>query len=134
MGHVKIKQNQLYFFVDLARAVTHGYDSILIASGMPPTVANGPESQSPRRSDRFWFDDGTVLVSLVPSVYKVHKLILDRLSTKFAPWLLDTTDPTALALSRAIGDAETPIIAIPVELGIAIEDFETLLAYLYHDS
>ena len=101
---------------------------------MPPNVANGPESQSPRRSNRFWFDNGTVLVSLVPSVYKVHKLILDRHSTKLAPWLLDATDPTSLALSRAIGDAETPIIAIPVELGIAIEDFETLLAYLYHDS
>jgi hypothetical protein len=34
----------------------------------------------------------------------------------------------------AIGDAETPIMAIPVELGTTIEDFETLLAHLYHDS
>ena len=101
---------------------------------MLPTIASGPESQSPRRSNRFWFDEGTVLVSLVLSVYKVHKSILDRHSTKFAPWLLDTTDPTALAIYRALGDVETPIIAIPVELGIAIEDFETLLAYLYHDS
>jgi hypothetical protein len=101
---------------------------------MPPTLANGPESHTPQISDRFWFDDGSVLVSLVPAVYKVHKSFLYRHSTKFAPWLLDATDPTALALSRAIGDAETPIIAIPVELGITIEDFETLLAYLYHDS
>ena len=92
------------------------------------------ESRPPQISDRFWFDDGSVIVSLVPALYKVHKSILDRHSTKFAPWLLDATDPTALALSSAIGDSKTPIIAIPVELGITIEDFETLLAHLYHDS
>jgi len=65
-------------------------------------------------------------------VYKIHKSILDRHSTKFASWLLDATDP-ALALSEAIGDAGTPVIAVPVELGITIEDFETLLAYSYRD-
>jgi hypothetical protein len=100
---------------------------------MPPTLPNGPKSQSLRRSDRFWFDDGSVLVSLAPSVYKIHKSVLDRHSTKFASWLLDATDPAALALSKAIGDAGTPVIAVPVELGITIEDFETLLAYSYHD-
>ncbi len=100
---------------------------------MPPTLPNGPESQSLRRSDRFWFDDGSVLVSLAPSVYKIHKSILDRHSTKFASWLLDATDPAALALSEAISDAGTPVIAVPVELGITIEDFETLLAYSYRD-
>ena len=102
---------------------------------MPPTLPNGPESQSSRRSDRFWFDDGSTLVSLVPSVYKIHKSILDRYTTKFASWLLDTTDPAALALSKAIDDVGTPVIVVPVELGITIEDFEMLLAYLYdHNS
>ena len=101
---------------------------------MPPTPPNGIESQTPRKSDRFWFHDGSVLVSLAPSVYKVHKSILDRLSKQFAPWLLDATDPAALTLSRAIGHAGTPVIAVPDKLGIMIEDFETLLAHLYHDS
>lgn len=101
---------------------------------MPLTLPNSPESQSPRRSDRFWFDDGSALVSLVPSVYKIHKSILDRHTTKFASWVLDTTDPAALALSKAIDDVGTPITVVPVELGVTIEDFETLLAYLYHDS
>ena len=111
------------------------YDNlILIADDMPPTPANGTESQIPRKSDRFWFDDGSVLVSLVPSVYKVHKSILDRLSKQFVPWLLDATDPAALALSRAIGHVGTPVIAVPDKLGITTEDFETLLAHLYHDS
>jgi len=108
--------------------------SFFLTSRMPPTLPNGPESQSPRRSDRFWFDDGSALVSLVPSVYKIHKSILDRHSTKFTSWLLVATDPAALALSKAIDDAGTPIIVVPVELGITIEDFEALLAYLYHDS
>jgi hypothetical protein len=101
---------------------------------MPPTLPNGPESQSPRRSDRFWFDDGSALVSLVPSVYKIHRSILDQHTTKFTSWLLDSTDPAALVLSKAIDDAGTPIIVVPVGLGITIEDFEMLLAYLYHDS
>jgi hypothetical protein len=101
---------------------------------MPSTLANGIDCQPPRRSDRFWFDDGSVLVSLTPSVYKVHRSILDRHSTKFAPWLLDAKDPAALALSGAVGDVGMPIIAVPVELGITIEDFEALLAHLYHDS
>ena len=105
----------------------------LFKSGMSPTLANGTDSQPPRKSDRFWFDDGSILVSLVPSVYKLHRSILDRLSKEFAPWVLDATDPAALALSSAIGHSETPIIAIPGKLGITNRDFETLLAHLYHD-
>ena len=102
---------------------------------MPPTLPNGPEeSQPPQRSARFWFDDGSALVSLVPLVYKIHKSILDRHTTKLASWLLDATDPATLALSKAIDDAGTPIIVVPVELGITTQDFEMLLAYLYHDS
>ncbi|KAH9981378.1 hypothetical protein BGW80DRAFT_1269940 [Lactifluus volemus] len=101
---------------------------------MSPNLANGIESQQPQRSHRFWFDDGSVLVSLVPSVYKVHKSILDRHSTKFASWLLDATDPAALTLSRALNHAKIQVIAIPGDQHIATEDFETLLAHLYHDS
>ena len=66
-------------------------------------------------------------------MYKIHLSILDRHMTKFASWLLDATDPAALVLSKAIDDVGTPIIVVPVELGVAIEDFETPLAYLYHD-
>ncbi|KAI9510260.1 hypothetical protein F5148DRAFT_617250 [Russula earlei] len=98
---------------------------------MPHTDAN--TSQPPQRSGRFWFDDGSVLIGLMPTVYKVHNSILDRHPAKFAPWVLDASDPVALALSKAIGDHTVPIIAIPGELGTAIEDFEVLLAYLYHD-
>ena len=103
-------------------------------SRMSPNLANGIETQQPQRSHRFWFDDGSVLVSLVPSVYKVHKSILDRHSTKFASWLLDATDPAALALSRALDHAKIQVIAIPGDQHIVTEDFETLLAHLYHDS
>jgi len=99
---------------------------------MSPTRTNGIDSQPSQRSDRFWFDDGTVLVSLVPSVYRVHKSILDQRSTKFASWVLDAQGPSALALSKAVGDHGTPIIAIPGELSITAEDFEALLAHLYH--
>ncbi|KAH9966578.1 hypothetical protein BC827DRAFT_1264543 [Russula dissimulans] len=101
---------------------------------MSPTPANGIDSQPSQRSDRFWFEDGTVLVNLVPSVYRVHKSILDQHSTKFASWVLDAKDPSALALSKTFGDHGTPIIAIPGELGIRAEDFEALLDRLYHDS
>jgi hypothetical protein len=101
---------------------------------MSPNLANGIESQQPQRSHRFWFDDGSVLVSLIPSVYKVHKSILDRHSTKFASWLLDATDPAALTLSRALNHTKIQVIAIPGDQHIATEDFETLLAHLYHDS
>src|SRR6266566_479449 len=100
------------------------YDYFIpFASGMPPTLPNGAESQSSQKSDRFWLDDGSALVSLVPSVYKIHKSILDRHTTKSASWLLDATDPAVLALSKAIDDVGTPIIVVPVELGITIEDF-----------
>ena len=95
---------------------------------------NGIKSQRSQRSDRFWFNDGSVLVSLAPLVYKVHKSILDRHSSKFTLWLLDVGDPAALALSRAIDDAGTPVIAIPSGLDTSVEDFEALLAHLYHDS
>ncbi|KAI0005948.1 hypothetical protein BJV74DRAFT_984655 [Russula compacta] len=93
-----------------------------------------PQIPATTEKRSFWFDDGTVLVSLVPSVYKVHKSILDRHSTKFASWFLDATDPAVPALSKVVGDNGTPIIAVPGELGVTIEDFEALLAHLYHDS
>ncbi|KAH9063521.1 hypothetical protein EDB87DRAFT_1673568 [Lactarius vividus] len=98
------------------------------------TLMNGIKSQRSQRSDRFWFYDGTVLVSLAPLVYKVHKSIFDRHSSKFTLWLLDVEDPAALALSRAIDHAGTPVIVIPSDIGVSVEDFETLLAHLYHDS
>ncbi|KAH9005063.1 hypothetical protein EDB86DRAFT_3061917 [Lactarius hatsudake] len=95
---------------------------------------NGIKSRRSQRSDRFWFYDGSVLVSLAPLVYKVHKSIFDRHSSKFALWLLDVEDPAALALSRAIDHAGTPVIVIPSDMDISVEDFEALLAHLYHDS
>jgi hypothetical protein len=105
-------------------------------SRMSVNLLNGIEPQQLQRSNRFWFDDGSVLVSLVPSVYKVHKSVLqvDRHSTKFASWLLDDADIVAVALSRTLDDVKMPVIAIPVDQGIATEDFEMLLAHLYHDS
>ncbi len=94
---------------------------------------NGIKSQRSQRSDRFWFYDGSALVCLAPLVYKVHKSILDRHSSKFTLWLLDVEDPAALALSRTIDHAGAPVIVIPSDIGISVEDFETLLAHLYHD-
>lgn len=101
---------------------------------MSLTLMNGIKSQRSRRSERFWFYDGSVLIGLAPLVYKVHKSILDRHSSKFTLWLLDVEDPAALALSRTIDDAGTPVIVFPSDIGISVEDFETLLAHLYHDS
>ncbi|KAN0133693.1 hypothetical protein V8E53_008417 [Lactarius tabidus] len=101
---------------------------------MSLTLMKGIKSQRSQRSDRFWFYDGSVLVSLAPLVYKVHKSILDRHSSKFTLWLLDVGDPTALAISGTIDDAGTPVIVIPSGMDISVEDFETLLAHLYHDS
>ncbi len=98
-------------------------------------LMNGIKSQRPQRSDRFWFYDGTVLVSLTPLVYKVHKSILDRHSSESTPWLvLDVEDPAALALSGLFDYAGIPVIVIPSGMGISVEDFEALLAHLYHDS
>ena len=101
---------------------------------MSLALMSGIKSQRSQRSDRFWFYDGSVLVSLAPLVYKVHKSILDRHSSKFTLWLLDVGDPAALALSRTIDDAGSPVIVIPGHMDISVEDFETLLAHLYHDS
>ncbi|KAI0306656.1 hypothetical protein B0F90DRAFT_1814510 [Multifurca ochricompacta] len=91
-------------------------------------------ASSCKKTDRFWFDDGSVIISLAPFMYKVHQSILDKHSTKFTAWLLDPLDPATLALSRTIEDAQIPVVAIPDDLGITIEDFEALLAHLYHHS
>jgi len=137
MGHVIIDLNRNICPVTLHRPADLGcsFVPLVITSGMPLTLPNGIESQSPRKSDRFWFADGSVLVSLAPAVYKLHKSILDRLSSKFATWLLDDAkDSTALVLSQAVGHVGTPCIVVPGNLDIKVEDFETLLAHLYHDS
>ncbi|KAI0273540.1 hypothetical protein BC834DRAFT_966052 [Gloeopeniophorella convolvens] len=101
---------------------------------MSPALANGIAPKKLQRSDRFWFADGSLLVSLPPSVCRVHRSILARHSTRLASWVLDPTDPAALALSTTVGDSGSSLIVIPDDLAIDSRDFEALLAHLYHDS
>ncbi|CAL1694594.1 unnamed protein product [Somion occarium] len=81
-----------------------------------------PSQNSPAKSQKYWLNDGTLIVQVDENAYKVHGGLLDRLSPRFS------------ALSRTHkNNHETPYVVIPNDVGVTGNDFEALLEHLYHD-
>ncbi|KAK7686696.1 hypothetical protein QCA50_010296 [Cerrena zonata] len=70
---------------------------------------------------KYWSDDGTLLVHVQQSVYKLKPDCLDQLSSRFASFPRTPDSQHGL-----------PSVIIPTELEITSDDFETLLDYVYH--
>lgn len=70
---------------------------------------------------KYWSDDGTLLVHVQQSVYKLKPDCLDQLSSRFASFPRTHDSQHGL-----------PSVIIPTELEITSDDFETLLDYVYH--
>jgi len=87
--------------------------------------ANGHLLATSRRHPIYWFDDGSLIVRAQDDAFKVHATLLTRHS------------PILSSLPRYKGgeeDSDVPIVHIPDHLNVKSQDFEALLAHIYHDS
>ena len=87
-------------------------DDLSSAHHQPATTANGNQS--------FWFDDGSIVISVDKEHLKVHKSLVLRHSTLLP----------SLPILRS--DAGESIVEIP-EGRTDVKDFTALLEHLYHD-
>jgi hypothetical protein len=83
------------------------------------------------RHHTYWFDDGSVIVKASSDLrdtqdgnmyFKIHKSLLHRHSN-FA----------RLAVLEGEHTRSVPMMTIPPELGVQVQDFISLLRHLYHD-
>ncbi|KIK91851.1 hypothetical protein PAXRUDRAFT_830477 [Paxillus rubicundulus Ve08.2h10] len=84
------------------------------------------------RHHTYWFDDGSVIVRASSDLrdtqagnmyFKIHKSLLHRHSN-FA----------RLAVLESEHSRSIPMMTIPPELGVQVQDFISLLGHLYHDT
>jgi hypothetical protein len=78
----------------------------------------------------YWFDDGSVIVKVSDNqvdgqdgvvLFRIHEPLLRRRSK--------------VVLQREPEDGcAVPTVAIPLVLGVQVQDFTSLLAHLYHDT
>lgn len=94
---------------------------------MVDNVSDGAAPNSNlRRHHKFWLDDGSLIVRAQNDLYKVHRTLLTRQSSRLAS--LAEGEPHHAAAT------ECPILHIPKEVGLESQDFEALLEHLYHDT
>ncbi|KAI0808016.1 hypothetical protein C8Q74DRAFT_108439 [Fomes fomentarius] len=80
-----------------------------------------------RKHERYWFDDGSIVLCAQDHLYKVHRTLLYRHSRALAS---SDSEPR---LNEDTPKAEgMPIFHVPDD--VSSRDFEALLEYLYHDA
>ena len=86
-----------------------------------------PNTIISKRHDKFWLEDGSVVVQSSSFIVNIHRTLLFRHSnaaSSLNPSKLRTGDEALSGMDA---------LEIPPERGVADGDFETLLEYLYHD-
>lgn len=85
-------------------------------------MLNGVEATKPTHHPSYWFDDGSLVLHIQSTAYKLHRSFVTRHS------------PALQALTRSSEDGySVSVLRIPDELGVLSADFERLLEHLYHD-
>ncbi|KAJ3475222.1 hypothetical protein NLI96_g11974 [Meripilus lineatus] len=92
----------------------------------PSSILNGVHNsitqENPRQHPTYWFKDGSLLIQVQSSIYRIHGSLLDRHSPVIST-LARSSNPTY----------DLPQVHIPEERRVSVADFEVLLEHLYHD-
>ena len=86
-----------------------------------------PDTILSKRHDKFWLEDGSVVVQSSSFMVNIHRTLLLRHSNAASSLI-----PSKFH-ARNEGLHGMELLEIPPERGVADGDFETLLEYLYHD-
>lgn len=93
-------------------------------------MMNQADSQA-YRHPIYWFDDGSVIVKASDGqvdgqdgvvLFRIHESLLRRHSK------------VVLQREPEEDGCAVPTVAIPLALGVQVQDFTSLLAHLYHDT
>ncbi|TFK82510.1 hypothetical protein K466DRAFT_666465 [Polyporus arcularius HHB13444] len=93
------------------------------------TIHNDAENLKLRKHDKFWLDDGSIVLRAQDDLYKVHRSLLHRHSKTLAS--LQALNSESVGRDTVDG---LEVVHIPDELGVRSGDFEALLEHLYHDA
>ena len=89
------------------------------------TVGQTTDSPNLIRHEKYWLDDGSIIIRSRHNIYKVHRTLLQRHSNLFPAFNIG-------------GDAQKidglEVLRIQEELNVDSADVEALLEYLYHDA
>ncbi|KAL5504491.1 hypothetical protein ACEPAH_7152 [Sanghuangporus vaninii] len=120
----------------------------------PPNVSSSSDQPATVRSDRFWFEDGTVVIRVEDTLYKLYKGILARQSNFFKSkitavlksppvWIIPTINGKSPEVTRM--EPEPPQLngygseSSPINVNVGKSDFELILSlilpsdYVLHD-
>ncbi|KAL5483029.1 hypothetical protein ACEPAI_8258 [Sanghuangporus weigelae] len=120
----------------------------------PPDVASSSDQPEAVRSDRFWFEDGTVVIRVENTLYKLYKGILARQSNFFKSkitavlksppvWIIPTISGKSPEVTRM--EPDPPQLdgygseSSPINVNVEKSDFELILSlilpfdYVLHD-
>lgn len=109
---------------------------------MPDTTPNRPlpptrnlTSASRTKHPTFYLPDGTLLLSLHPHIFKIHKTLLTRHSPVLDKWIIEATDPKAMDLVQFVEGQGMSVLDVPEDVRgrVGGGDFEVLCGVLYHD-
>lgn len=83
----------------------------------------------------FYLPDGTLLLSLHPHIFKIHKSLLTRHSQVLDKWIIEATDPKAMDLVQFVDGRGVSVLDLPGDVRgrVGGGDFERLMGVLYHD-
>ncbi|KAI0744062.1 hypothetical protein C8Q80DRAFT_1184827 [Daedaleopsis nitida] len=85
-----------------------------------------PAESGLRRHEKYWFDDGSLVLRAHNDIFKVHRTLLHRHSKTLASLSTSENDSTHHLDDVAVQH-------IPEHLDVRSQDVETLLQHLYHD-
>ncbi|TFY74146.1 hypothetical protein EWM64_g9866, partial [Hericium alpestre] len=86
-----------------------------------------------QKHPRFWFDDGSLLVVVGSTAWRLHESFLALHSPKVQQWILDADDPWVRSVAKQTGVLPSvPVLTPPKEAGIAAADFEVFVQHMYH--
>jgi len=81
------------------------------------------------KHDKYWLDDGSAVILSGNLLFKIHRSLLERLSPSFFSAVASPHDSNSI--SEISGHC--PIFSIKDVRRVKSGEFESLLAYLYHD-
>ena len=95
----------------------------------PSTMASvlSPEPTVPKPHEKYWLEDGSLVLRSQATLYKVHRTLLHRHSP-----VLASLGPAANGTKAGSLDG-VAAVTIPEERGVKDADFDVLLEHLYHD-
>ncbi|TFK47737.1 hypothetical protein OE88DRAFT_1636058 [Heliocybe sulcata] len=87
-------------------------------------MSSDGKSERVKRNEKFWLDDGSLVVRVEDNAFKVHRTLLTRQSPAVASQTWSEED-------KVDGCA---VISIPASTGVSADDFQVLLEHIYHDA